>query len=51
MSNARNIADLLDSAGDVKASALDNTLNGLTIAVVAEVPSSPVANTIYLVEE
>jgi len=27
------------------------TLNGYTIAVVDEVPTSPVANTIYLVEE
>jgi len=33
MSNARNLADLLDSTGDVKSSALDNTgdtLTGLT---------------------
>ena len=27
------------------------TLNGYAIAVVEEVPTSPVANTIYLVEE
>lgn len=26
------------------------TLNGYTISVVAEVPTTPVANTIYLVE-
>jgi hypothetical protein len=58
MSKARNLADLLGADGDVKASALDNvssdgaatSLNGYTLEVVATTPSSPAANTIYLVQ-
>lgn len=52
VNNTGMVPDASPSKADIDALGVSaGTLNGYAIAVVDEVPTSPVANTIYLVEE